>query len=102
MASALLCCLEIQSRLLHLFVFPAASVVFDKITGKSKGYGFVTFVSPDSAMKALQEPHKEIDGRITEARNHWTISLHSMNVILIYFSLLHLIFSGLSGRSRQG
>ncbi|XP_060209267.1 UBP1-associated protein 2C-like [Lycium barbarum] len=42
-----------------------AIVILDKATGKSKGYGFVTFKHVDSAIIALKEPSKKIDGRIT-------------------------------------
>ncbi|XP_075523203.1 UBP1-associated protein 2C-like [Primulina tabacum] len=40
-------------------------VITDKNTGKSKGYGFVTFKHIDAAILALKEPNKKIDGRIT-------------------------------------
>ncbi|XP_051128571.1 UBP1-associated protein 2C-like [Andrographis paniculata] len=40
-------------------------VITDKSTGKSKGYGFVTFKHIDAAILALKEPNKKIDGRIT-------------------------------------
>ncbi|CAN6690952.1 unnamed protein product [Malus baccata var. baccata] len=42
-----------------------AIVILDKTTGKSKGYGFVTFCHVDSALMALKEPSKKIDGRMT-------------------------------------
>ncbi|XP_020252630.1 UBP1-associated protein 2C [Asparagus officinalis] len=42
-----------------------AIVICDKITGKSKGYGFVTYVHADAAILALKEPSKKIDGRVT-------------------------------------
>ncbi|KAI5662427.1 hypothetical protein M9H77_21750 [Catharanthus roseus] len=42
-----------------------AVVILDKATGKSKGYGFVTFKHIDGAMQALKEPSKKIDGRMT-------------------------------------
>lgn len=42
-----------------------AIVIFDKATGKSKGYGFVTFKHADEALIALKEPSKKIDGRVT-------------------------------------
>ncbi|GAA0170502.1 hypothetical protein LIER_24744 [Lithospermum erythrorhizon] len=42
-----------------------AIVITDKGTGKSKGYGFVTFKHIDGAIVALKEPNKKIDGRIT-------------------------------------
>lgn len=42
-----------------------AVVILDKVTGKSKGYGFVTFKHIDGAIMALKEPSKKIDGRMT-------------------------------------
>lgn len=42
-----------------------AVVILDKNTGKSKGYGFVTFKHVDGALLALKEPSKKIDGRVT-------------------------------------
>ncbi|KAK9076406.1 hypothetical protein SSX86_004740 [Deinandra increscens subsp. villosa] len=39
-------------------------VICDHKSGKSKGYGFVNFVSEDSASKALTEMHGQVlDGR---------------------------------------
>ncbi|CAM9144300.1 unnamed protein product, partial [Hapterophycus canaliculatus] len=37
----------------------------DKMTQKSKGYGFVTFKSMDGAHAALENPEKMIDGRVS-------------------------------------
>ncbi|KAG6532642.1 UBP1-associated protein 2C-like [Zingiber officinale] len=42
-----------------------AAVIVDRITGKSRGYGFVTFRHVDGALLALKEPSKKIDGRMT-------------------------------------
>ncbi|KAK1285115.1 hypothetical protein QJS10_CPB20g01991 [Acorus calamus] len=42
-----------------------AVVIADKNTGKSKGYGFITFRHIDGALLALKEPSKKIDGRMT-------------------------------------
>jgi len=42
-----------------------AVVIRDKKTGKSKGYGFVTFKHAESARSALMSPTKTIDGRKT-------------------------------------
>ncbi|GAB4831389.1 hypothetical protein Ancab_005400 [Ancistrocladus abbreviatus] len=42
-----------------------AVVITDKTTGKSKGYGFVTFKHVDGAVLALRKPNKKIDGRMT-------------------------------------
>ncbi|KAE8701721.1 RNA-binding protein 24 [Hibiscus syriacus] len=40
-----------------------AVIITDKITGKSKGYGFITFLDPDSARRACVDPNPVIDGR---------------------------------------
>ncbi|PSS00348.1 RNA-binding protein ARP1 [Actinidia chinensis var. chinensis] len=40
-----------------------AVVITDKHTGRSKGYGFVTFHDPESANKACADPNPIIDGR---------------------------------------
>ncbi|KAK8916977.1 Glycine-rich RNA-binding protein 2 [Platanthera zijinensis] len=40
-----------------------AVVITDKHTGRSKGYGFVTFKDPDAAIRACQNPAPMIDGR---------------------------------------
>lgn len=40
-----------------------ATVVMDKMTQKSKGYGFVTFKGMDGAHAALENPEKMIDVR---------------------------------------
>jgi heterogeneous nuclear ribonucleoprotein A1/A3 len=45
-----------------------AIVITDKATGKSKGYGFVTFRHIDCAVVALKDPNKKIDGRIAVAQ----------------------------------
>jgi heterogeneous nuclear ribonucleoprotein A1/A3 len=42
-----------------------AIAIIDKNTGKSRGYGFVTFKHMDGALNALREPSKRIDGRIS-------------------------------------
>ncbi|CAA2957300.1 RNA-binding 38 [Olea europaea subsp. europaea] len=40
-----------------------AVVITDKNTGRSKGYGFVTFRHPESARRACADPNPIIDGR---------------------------------------
>ncbi|OUZ99626.1 RNA recognition motif domain [Macleaya cordata] len=40
-----------------------AVVITDKVTGRSKGYGFVTFRDPESARNACLDPNPMIDGR---------------------------------------
>ncbi|KAF4348066.1 hypothetical protein CsatB_008136 [Cannabis sativa] len=40
-----------------------AVIITDKNTGKSKGYGFVTFRDPESARRACANPNPVIDGR---------------------------------------
>jgi len=41
-----------------------SSVIRDKRSGRSKGYGFVLFKQVNGAINALKEPSKMIDGRI--------------------------------------
>ncbi len=39
-------------------------LIIDRMTGRSKGFGFVKFVNEEDAAKALEELHeKEVDGR---------------------------------------
>ena len=49
-----------------------AVVISDKFSGRSRGFGFVTFVNDADADKAIAEPHeKEYEGRnliVNEAR----------------------------------
>nr|XP_043634059.1 probable RNA-binding protein ARP1 isoform X2 [Erigeron canadensis] len=40
-----------------------AVIISDKLTGRSKGYGFVTFKEPESAKKACEDPTPVINGR---------------------------------------
>lgn len=40
-----------------------AIVINDRDTGRSKGFGFVTFVQEDSAQKSLELDGKEVEGR---------------------------------------
>lgn len=40
-----------------------AIVITDRDTGRSKGFGFVTFTNEESAKKALEMDGKEVEGR---------------------------------------
>ncbi|CAA0842808.1 UBP1-associated protein 2C [Striga hermonthica] len=40
------------------------AVIYDKVTGKSRGYGFITYKDMGSAQLALRAPSKMIDGRM--------------------------------------
>ncbi|MBP9816078.1 RNA-binding protein [Candidatus Woesebacteria bacterium] len=40
-----------------------AIIINDRDTGRSKGFGFVTFVNEDDAQKALEMDGKEVEGR---------------------------------------
>eukprot|EP00850_Spirogloea_muscicola_P003470 SM000014S00258 [mRNA] locus=s14:334834:337046:+ [translate_table: standard] len=40
-----------------------AVVITDRVTGRSKGYGFVTFKDPEAARRACMDPTPVIDGR---------------------------------------
>lgn len=46
-------------------------MVMDKIHGRSKGFGFVTFATAASASKALEQPSKEIQVGTTEVASGW-------------------------------
>jgi len=50
----------------------SASVIMDKFSGKSKGFGFVEMSSPEEAQRAIQELNgQSLDGRainVSEAR----------------------------------
>uniref|UniRef100_A0A1D1Z8K3 RNA-binding protein 24 n=1 Tax=Anthurium amnicola TaxID=1678845 RepID=A0A1D1Z8K3_9ARAE len=59
---------ETQNETLHRYFeqfgeILEAVVITDKNTGRSKGYGFVTFRDPESAMRACANPSPIIDGR---------------------------------------
>jgi cold-inducible RNA-binding protein len=42
----------------------SASIIMDKMTGRSKGFGFVEMSSEEEAQKAIEELNgKELDGR---------------------------------------
>lgn len=51
-----------------------AIVTVDRVTGKSKGYGFVTFRYGTSATAAVAEPEKQIDVRAVYANFEATVA----------------------------
>ncbi len=65
-----------QAKMKELFAsygeIEEAVVISDKFSGRSKGFGFVTFVNDADADKAIAEmSEKEVDGRalkVNEAR----------------------------------
>ncbi|MCL7026784.1 hypothetical protein MKW94_000321 [Papaver nudicaule] len=59
---------ETQSEMMRSYFEPfgeilEAVVISDKNTGRSKGYGFVTFRDPEAARRACADPTPIIDGR---------------------------------------
>jgi len=40
-----------------------AIIINDRETGRSKGFGFVSFATPEAAQKALELNGKEVEGR---------------------------------------
>ncbi|XP_062167433.1 small RNA-binding protein 11, chloroplastic-like isoform X2 [Alnus glutinosa] len=56
----LICCRGIASRL-----FVGAKIAMDRVSDRSKGFGFVTFASEDEAEKAIAEMNgKALNGRV--------------------------------------
>ena len=48
-----------------LFAGISGAVIYDKVTGKSRGYGFITFKNMESTQQALRAPSKLIDVRFS-------------------------------------
>jgi len=65
-----------ENQLRELFegygALQSARIINDKMTGRSKGFGFVEFEESDAAQKAIDEVNgKDVDGRslvVNEAR----------------------------------
>lgn len=51
------------------------AVIFDKGTGKSRGYGFITYKNIESTQSALRAPSKLIDVSISHSLIFWTYGL---------------------------
>ncbi|XP_039012132.1 probable RNA-binding protein ARP1 [Hibiscus syriacus] len=78
-----------------------AVVITDKKTGRSKGYGFVTFKDPEAATRACQNPSPIIDGRRTNCnlaalgtQRTPPISQHGFFLSSLPFTYLFSIGSG--------
>ena len=55
---------ELRSAFEQVGPVVSCSIIMDKFTGKSRGFGFVEMNSPADAQKAIAEFHgKELDGR---------------------------------------
>ncbi|MQM00376.1 hypothetical protein Taro_033107 [Colocasia esculenta] len=54
---------ELRLYFEHFGEILEAVIITDKNTGRSKGYGFVTFRDPESARSACEDPNPVIDGR---------------------------------------
>lgn len=63
----------VSTFILTLFYFPA-KIVTDKVSERSKGFGFVTYASEDEAEKALQE----MNGKVQ-------IHIISVSVVDVYY-----------------
>ncbi|XP_019419859.1 PREDICTED: UBP1-associated protein 2C-like isoform X2 [Lupinus angustifolius] len=65
-----------------------AIVIVEKSTGKSKGFGFVTFKHMDGAYLALKNPSKRINGRMTISHlasagvSHWDDDVSSRKIFV--------------------
>ena len=74
--------LDIDFQVLKLVnVMSAVKIILDRDTGRSRGFGFVNFTSPQEAEVALQE----MDGRVRMTFNHlvqwWRFYVYSMCVV---------------------
>lgn len=61
------------------------AVITDKATGKSRGYGFITYRHMESAQRALQEPSKLIDVRNIMNANR-KLHVDAVNLVNFVFS----------------
>jgi RNA recognition motif-containing protein len=55
---------DLQDYFSQAGVVTSVNLMLDKMTGKSRGFAFVEFASPDEANKAIEQFHnKEFQGR---------------------------------------
>ena len=72
----------------HLFVYVAScicpQVVYDRDTGRSRGFGFVTMNSPEDAQAAIER----FDGSVSAARG---LSLGPFSILALAPSIMELM-----------
>ncbi len=55
---------DLQDYFSQVGVVTSVNLMLDKVTGKSRGFAFVEFASPEEAAKAVEQLHnKELQGR---------------------------------------
>ena len=55
---------DLQDYFSQAGVVTSVNLMFDKVTGKSRGFAFVEFATPEEAAKAVEQFHnKEFQGR---------------------------------------
>lgn len=55
---------DIQDHFSQAGVVTSVNLMFDKVTGKSRGFAFVEFATPEEAARAVEQFHnKELQGR---------------------------------------
>ncbi len=55
---------DLQDYFAQAGTVTSVNVMFDKMTGKSRGFAFVEFASPEEAARAVEQMHnKEFQGR---------------------------------------
>src|SRR5215475_9080817 len=55
---------DLQDYFAQAGVVTSVNVMFDKVTGKSRGFAFIEFSTPEEAGKAVEQFHnKEFQGR---------------------------------------
>jgi RNA recognition motif-containing protein len=55
---------DLQDYFAQIGTVTSVNLMFDKVSGKSRGFAFVEFASPEEAAKAVEQLHnKEFQGR---------------------------------------